>query len=350
MLEKLYLTAREEKYYNELYIGTEEINDIPQPETILGMSFKGSMIWEIGNLQLFTRKNRKIFLLIIFIGILAIIGFLLLQELMRPTLVQNNKAWSPEYQDFQGITMAKVPSGCFTMGSLQGMENENPTSRVCFDSPFWIGKTEVTNGEFGSPPDTACNTNQVDKQSLVNGIGDDYPHNCVTWQEALEFCHTKGMRLPTEAEWEYAVRGPDNWLYPWGNDPIPAYAIVRTDYNNPAKAGKMLPVTSKPNDISWVGVYDMAGSLREFTSTIYDTVTINGEIRFPYPYRSDDGRESLENKGTSSDLINRNDTTTLHVVRGGGFDKGVERATGTIRRYEFFDFRWNEYGFRCAKD
>jgi formylglycine-generating enzyme required for sulfatase activity len=258
--------------------------------------------------------------------------------------------WIPVYADFNGITMAKVSPGCFTMGNLQGRENEKPITHECFENSFWIGKTEVTSSQYGSPPDKNCNTNQVDKINLVNGIEDNYPRNCVTWQEALEFCRSKGLRLPTEREWEYAARGPNSSLYPWGNDPNPAYAILRTDVNDPAKHGQMLPVGSKPQDVSWIGAYDMAGSLREFTSTIYDTVTLDGQLRFSYPYNSEDGRESLENTGTSFDEDNRSQDTTLRVVRGGGFDKTIDRASTTVRTYEFFDFRWNEYGFRCATD
>lgn len=158
------------------------------------------------------------------------------------------------------------------------------------------------------------------------------------------------MRLPTEAEWEYAARGPGGWLYPWGNDPVTTYAVVRTNFSNNAIPGDMQPVGSKPYDTSWVGARDMAGSLREFTSTIYDTVANNGERRFGYPYNPHDGRESLVNEGTSSDIINRKATTTLRVVRGGSFDYGIAQSTATNRTDEWYDFLWNDYGFRCALD
>jgi formylglycine-generating enzyme required for sulfatase activity/transcriptional regulator with XRE-family HTH domain len=262
----------------------------------------------------------------------------------------DNTDWSPVTRVIDDITLVKVPPGCFTMGSLQGRENERPTSRICFDEPYWIAQTETTIGQFGSPPDEACNTNQVTKESLVNGTTDEYPRNCVTWAEGLAFCQARGMRLPTEAEWEYAASGPSNWNYPWGNDSIPLYAIVRTNYNDPAIPGQMLPAGSKPRDISWVGAFDMAGSLQEFTSTIYDTVTVDGDITYGYPYVATDGRESLANTGTSANVETRNQTTTLRVLRGGGFDRGIERATTSIRSDEHYDFAWNVYGFRCAMD
>jgi iron(II)-dependent oxidoreductase len=261
----------------------------------------------------------------------------------------SNKQWVPQFKDFDGIPMALVPAGCFNMGNTSGRDNEKPVSQFCLDKPFWIGKTEVTIGQYGSKPDQVCNTNKQDGKSQVNGTGPDFPRNCVSWKDALAFCQTHNLRLPTEAEWEYAVRGPDNLIYPWGNEPEALYAIVRISPDKNV-AAPMFPVGSKPQDTTWVGASDMAGSLREFTSTIYDTVTVNGKPMFPYPYKADDGRESLENTGTSQDKEKRDQNTTLRVVRGGNFDNFIQYATATFRDNEWWDFTFNIYGFRCAKN
>lgn len=296
-------------------------------------------------------------------NLVGAIGFIVILSISISPFLQNpakageldenpteSEIWIPVYETFNGIEMAKVPAGCFIMGNLRGRDDEQPLSEVCFEAPFWIARTETTIEQYGSAPDETCNTNQASGNGLVNGIEANFPRNCVTWEEANLFCESKEMRLPSEAEWEYAGRGWANLLYPWGDDPIAAYAIVRTNFNDAAVGAEMLPVGSKPQDISWTGVYDMAGSLQEFTSTIYDTVTLNGAVQFGYPYNAEDGRETLQNTGTSDDIENRNETTTLRVVRGGSFDWGIERATLTTRRYEFYDFRWNAYGFRCVKD
>jgi formylglycine-generating enzyme required for sulfatase activity len=105
--------------------------------------------------------------------------------------------------------MALVPAGCFPMGSNDGDFDEQPVHQICFDTPFWIDVTEVTNGQF------AALSGQAERSS--NWTDADRPRETVTWVEADAFCRLRGARLPTEAEWEYAAREPDGLVYPWGN-------------------------------------------------------------------------------------------------------------------------------------
>ena len=285
------------------------------------------------------------------VTVLSVVGVVVIL-LTRPLANRpvSAETWVQERSTIGGLPMVKVPAGCFNMGTLTGRADEQPVSQVCFDKAFWIGETEVTIEQYGSQPDAECNTNKVALSGLVNCVEGQCPRNCVTWDEANAFCAAHELGLPTEAEWEYAGRSPDGRLYPWGNSPIYGYAIVRTNFSTNAIGGTMFPVASKPQDISWVGAYDMAGSLREFTSTIYDTVTVNGERKFPYPYNATDGREDLANTGTSTNVQTRDSDTTIRVVRGGSFDFGIEKATLTIRNTEYWDFLWNDYGFRCVSD
>jgi formylglycine-generating enzyme required for sulfatase activity len=253
--------------------------------------------------------------------------------------IEHNRDWIAQQATFNGLPMVLVPKGCFNMGNAHGQgEDERKVSQQCFDKPFWISETEITQAQFGATPEQTCNTNKITKEGLVNPEGPTYPMNCVTWEQAAQFCKSKDMRLATEAEWEYAARGPDNWLYPWGDQPDSSKAILRLQQNAP---GEMLPAGSKPADKSWVGAYDMLGSLREFTSSIF-----NPDL-YAYPYSQTDGRESLVNTGNSS--INPSETT-LRVIRGKSFDDPAEKASLTYRDNEWYDFLFNFYGIRCAKD
>ena len=132
--------------------------------------------------------------------------------------------------------MVLVPVGCFMMGSSDGKADEAPVHEVCFDAPFWIDVYEVTNAQFGT-------SGQFD--------GDDRPREMMNWQRALAYCQSRGARLPTEAEWEYAARGPDSLIYPWGNAFIADNVVYFLNSEN-----RTWDVGSRPQGVSWVGAYD----------------------------------------------------------------------------------------------
>lgn len=260
--------------------------------------------------------------------------------------VLSNASWSPVTQAFNGIDMVLVPVGCFTMGSTQAQvdnalnqqeqeigqrnpalaQDETPTTPFCIDKPFWIDRTEVSNQQFGS-----------------YGVfpGENDPRANVTWYEAELHCEAWGGRLPTEAEWEYAARGPDNLLYPWGNQLDGSrmnYCDTNCEFSWRDTASndgfaKAAPVGSYPSGASWVGALDMAGNVWEWTSSIY---------RFPYPYRADDGRENL------------GDINAKRTLRGGSWN-WIASETRTTARDDYAEGQqpypssdW--YSFRCARD
>lgn len=142
--------------------------------------------------------------------------------------VTSNSQWTPLTQTFDGVDMLLVPAGCFMMGStdaqikttadtlLQPLDwirgeakSEQPATKVCFDRPFWIDRVEVTNAEF----------TRLGGQAEIDNrwVGDYRPRASITRSEASGFCQKRGARLPTEAAWEYAARGPDALPWPPGH-------------------------------------------------------------------------------------------------------------------------------------
>jgi len=215
--------------------------------------------------------------------------------------------WTPQFQTFGGFEMARVPAGCFMMGSAAGESDEQPVHEQCIEAAFWIDRYEVTNAQYGSSGEFT---------------GNNRPRDSVTWHEASAFCAGRGARLPSEVEWEYAARGTNNRVYPWGNHFDGANLIY--DANSGAQSAV---VGSRAGGASWVGAEDMSGNLWEWTSSVY---------RF-YPYNPNDGREN------PNDLLPR-------ALRGGswvsemGMTRGANRAAADPAR------RDPNNGFRCVRD
>ena len=230
-----------------------------------------------------------------------------------------------------GMLMLYVPKGSFIMGSVDYItayknNDEQPVVNVNLDS-FWIDQSEVTNGmytfcveaESCQPPSdlsSATRSSYYDDPSYLN-----YPVIFVSWEDALAYCEWAGARLPTEAEWEKAARGPDGRTYPWGEGIDNSLA----NYNN--NIGDTLVVGSFQSGNSIYGAYDMSGNVWEWVSSLYK----------PYPYNPDDGREDLGASGN-------------RVVRGGSWWFTQPGVRSTIRNKYFPRNTYYDLGFRCARD
>lgn len=196
-------------------------------------------------------------------------------------------AWTPVYRvDSHGIQQVKVPAGSFLRGTqdismfnepawvLPILGSEQPQHEVHITKDFWIDKFEVTNAAFQrfvkiggyknpvywSATGLAWLEAQNDKTLPVSCSHEelpDFPRMCITWFEAQAYANWRGGRLPSEAEWEYAARGPDSLIYPWGDEFDPRFANV-VGSTGPT------PVGSYPGGISWVGALDMSGNAMEW--------------------------------------------------------------------------------------
>ena len=223
------------------------------------------------------------------------------------------------------IEFVEIPAGPVAIGAQEsdrfGRDNEKPSVVVNL-AAFAISRIEVTNGQYArcvhARRCTAPANDVWEKDGHAN-----YPVTDVTWQQANDFAAFAGGRLPTEAEWEKACRGPGGYNYPWGN----AYP-TRDRANYHEYFGGTTPVekfSAKGN--SAYGLADMAGNVWEWTSSQYRT----------YPYAVDDGRENQEEDA-------------LRVQRGGAWmspDDAYLRCAARIGVSP--SRRQNSIGFRIAR-
>ena len=231
-----------------------------------------------------------------------------------PNPVTRNADWTPVVHDFDGVVMVLVPPGCFMMGS-EWTSDQKPVHEQCFEDAFWIDRTEVTQAQFRAFEGEAADDSFF--------TGDELPREQITWVEARAFCEQRGARLPTEAEWEYAARGPDNLVFPWGNIFEGEYTIYAGSSNE-----ESAPVGSLPEGMSWVGALDMSGNVWEWVSSLYRL----------YPYDATDGRENVE------------DVSGGRVARGGGLrSTAVDFLRASVRSSHPADQGSYEIGFRCAR-
>lgn len=199
--------------------------------------------------------------------------------------------------------MAFIDHGDFTAGAApsvtEALADERPVHRVTLE-PYCIDQNEVTVAQYracteartctnlptvnlaGLPTAQAarwsrlCNASHTDRE--------DHPVNCVDWTQADAFCRSRGARLPTEAEWEFAARGVEMRTYPWGDHaPGPeranacrgacASALQRQGLNTARatlagddNATETSPVGHFPAGLSPYGLADMAGNVMEWTA------------------------------------------------------------------------------------
>src|SRR5262249_36909767 len=121
-----------------------------------------------------------------------------------------------------GNVLVYVPAGTYTMGD--GQDAGCPPHEVDVEA-YYIGIFCVTNAQYARfvaatghrAPDRADYGTPVWRGGGYPPEQAEHPVVCVSWEDAVAYGAWAGLRLPTEAEWEKAARGPAGWAYPWGN-------------------------------------------------------------------------------------------------------------------------------------
>jgi len=230
--------------------------------------------------------------------------------------------------------MVYIPQGNFIMGRDNGFPDEQPSREVYLDS-FWLDRTEVTVGEYKQ----FLNATHRSMHYSLSGaamprtyfLSDkfrNYPIINVSWYDANDYCHWRGKRLPTEAEWEKAARGTDQRIYPWGNTWNEDQANSR-ETRFSSTAGSRSHFTSEigsyPGDISPYGALDMAGNVWEWVADWYTAYPGNHTPNEAYGQK-------------------------YRVLRGGSWVSNSLSLTTVARDYLHPAVGYESVGFRCAKD
>ena len=240
--------------------------------------------------------------------------------------------------------MACVPAGWFTRGSDDGPENARPAARVWLQT-YYMDIHEVTYAEY-----KACaKARQCDPKGGPAYTDFDRPKqpvNGVSWFHAEGYCKAKGKRLPSEAQWEKAARGPDGELHPWGDEPATCErAIIKDERGRSCGVKKLYskPETGRPWEIGSrpvgrYGLYDMSGNSWEWVSDWYSRsyAECGADCLGVDPLGPCAGAPECPGKARK-------------LVRGGSWYWDASYATGIWRRPHVPSNQpFHHFGFRCA--
>ena len=247
----------------------------------------------------------------------------------------------------QAAPLVTIPAGDFTIGSkridddpyglwTQFDDTELPQQRVRLDE-FAIDRDEVSLGEYLAYLARERRHPADELQKLlwhvitVHSVSDEtlarWPALYVTWHDARGFCASQGKRLPTEAEWEKAARGPDGLLFPWG-DASPDAERAMFGQHHVHEIPILSAVDSHAAGRSPYGLHHMAGNVAEWVHDWF------GLDYYAYmPRKNPAGPGSGRYKG----------------VRGGSWKSNIIMLRTATRSGFSPDQRSATIGFRCAQ-
>ena len=234
------------------------------------------------------------------------------------------------------VDMVEVPAGSFWMGCTPGDDlcepDEEPYHQVHL-SGFWIDLVEVTVDDYaGCVADSLSPCPEPWDWGYCNwGVGGrgDHPINCVTFEQAEQYCSWAGKGLPTEAQWEKAARGTDERIFPWVGDEATCWHTQMIGCG-----GQTLPVGGRSAGASAYGALDMAGNVIEWTADWFDSGYYQeclDDVSYP---------PTIDPPGPG--------TGSSRVLRGGSWGWSARYHRASDRQAFDPENTYSDIGFRCA--
>jgi len=274
------------------------------------------------------RLRWAFFLLALVFAGLPIGGIIL--DILRPSQIEVEESSSKKVVDpsiiaaAQKEDMVRIPAGLFLRGYNEGGFDEKPERQIMLDE-YWIDRFEVTYGNYLAFVSATGHRKPISRyvKHFEKLSAPMQPAVYVSWDDADEYCRYRRARLPTEAEWEKAARGPNGFLWPWGNEDKQGWA--NTGNADPVEF--TAPVGSFSQDRSPFGIYDMDGNAMEWVADWY---------------QEDSYKDTQPNPMGPA-------TGFYRVIRGASWGTVGHETRLTIRLKMIPDFRDTTIGFRCAK-
>ncbi|HZT29348.1 MAG TPA: formylglycine-generating enzyme family protein [Bryobacteraceae bacterium] len=233
---------------------------------------------------------------------------------------------TPDFR-LEPADLLALPGGEFLMGQEDGRDEERPVHRVRV-APFRVCRFQVTNAEYDAFRLATGREASPWRERREFGYPGQ-PVVAVSWHDAEAYCRWLSerfgtrIRLPYEAEWEYAARGGlEQCLYPWGNTPV----FERADYAGRWRNGPEPVGTSAPNGF---GLYDVCENVHEWCGDWYDPSWYAAS-----PAENPRGPETGARKAS----------------RGGSWRHHIKIARCAARSSIPPEFCYADYGFRVAAD
>jgi len=244
--------------------------------------------------------------------------------------------------------MALVNAGGFTRGidkTQDDVFDDEAPAKLIYLSSYYMDKFEVSNSKYTEflkatdhPAPAYWDHHKLNQPNQ--------PVTGVNWFDANFYCHWANKRLPTEAEWEKAARGPAGSIYPWGNNLD--YSKANFAKGKTGEKHITALVDSHQEGKSYYGIYNMAGNVFEWVQDWYDP----NYYKDSKNVRNPQGPKIGLKFGSFNTFEERNITGKKKVIRGGSWFAPASSITTTHRFWN--DPMNNSYGvglgFRCARD